>query len=112
MNKPTPPIEEAIIALGGILADEETPCPQEIGDEIDSILVALEEAKRTHDGLVAALQACKTRLGEMDCGPEWEQADALLAKIEGATCVEDRVNTKLGQLTSALADLKLEGGAK
>jgi len=32
--------------------------------------------------LLEALRACADRLGEMDCGPEWEQARAAIAKAE------------------------------
>ena len=46
MSAPTPPIEEALIALGGILADEETPCPSPIGEEIESIMGMLERRRR------------------------------------------------------------------
>ena len=34
MNKSTHPIKEAEIRIGGILADEENPCPSPIGDEL------------------------------------------------------------------------------
>ena len=56
MSAPTPPIEEALIALGGILADEETPCPSPIGEEIESIMGMLEKAQAERDELMAALR--------------------------------------------------------
>lgn len=43
MNKPTHPIKEAEIRIGGILADEENPCPSFIGDELSQIENLLSE---------------------------------------------------------------------
>lgn len=33
--------------------------------------------------MLIALKMCAERLGEMDCGPEWEAARAAIAKAEG-----------------------------
>lgn len=33
--------------------------------------------------LLDALKMCAERLGEMDCGPEWEAARAAITKAEG-----------------------------
>ena len=66
-NKPTPPLEEALIALGGILADEETPCPMEIGDEIEDVIVALEEAQKERSELVGLLKQAEVLIADSDC---------------------------------------------
>lgn len=85
-NTPTPPIEEALIALGGILASEEAPCPSEIGEEIEDVIVALEEAKRTRDELVEAARNCVDVVTEDyvdrgDCGL-WSKVGSALRKLE------------------------------
>ena len=61
-NRPTPPIEEAVLALEAILDDEDERCPSPIGDEILDIINTLDAAQAERDELVAALQQAQDTL--------------------------------------------------
>jgi hypothetical protein len=62
---------------GGLIADVSAWWVDTWSAQVNARLIAEAPA------MVEALRACASRLGEMDCGPEWEEAHAVLRRIEG-----------------------------